>query len=223
MKKILVAILLILPVFITGCFSLKKVSYTDVNTSDKKNVSENNLSDSGAKKNSNPEFKFVYGKTSYSEKNTEPVIKNKFKSIGEFDAYVQDIKKQSDEIMKIAESQSYTKAEMNKAVNKNNFLLDTVKRIDIPESIITTSQGKYYANRYAKVELESLLSLRSELLECFEEGKGKNSKVMDEKINSLKDGVIPIKEYAVKISRQNMMEEEGYVWNETSKKYILNK
>jgi uncharacterized protein YxeA len=233
MKKILAAILIILPVFVTGCFSFTKVSYTG-----------NSMNNANAKKSgigNKTEFKIVYGKVSYTDKdraNTDSqnsqtrennkektgegdlVVKNKFASLYEFDAYIQDIKKQSDWAMKVTESQEYTKVEINKAFIKNNSIIDKIKKIDIPKNIIKTSQGNYYANRYAKVEMESLVLLRSELLDYLGKNIGKDSKTLKEKINSLREGAIPIKEYAVKVSRQNMMDEEGYVWDEASGRFI---
>ena len=247
MKKILVVVLIILPVFVTGCFSFTKVSYIEDNRNNanaKKGETVNNSSNTKDKIGTKPEIKFVYGKVSYTGKNSSNVarqktqndqirenskektgedgfvVKNKFKSMDEFDAYIQDIKKQSDWAMKVTESKGYTKSEINKALNKNNSILITIKKIDIPKNVIKTGQGEYYANRYARVEMESLVLLRSELLDYLGKNIGKNSKPLKEKIDTLRDGVVPIKEYAVKISRQNMMDEEGYAWDEASGMYI---
>ena len=247
MKKILAVVLIIIPIFVTGCFSFTKVSYIDDkmnNTNAKKGETGSSSLDSPAGIGTKPEFKFVYGKISYTGKNSSDiarqenqnnqtrenskdntgkdnfVVKNKFKSINEFDSYIQDIRKQSDWAMKVTESKEYTRAEINKAINNNNSLLNIIKKIEIPGNVIKTSQGKYYANRYARVEMESLVLLRSELLSYLGKNIGKDSKALKQKIDTLRDGVVPIKEYAVTISRKNMMDEEGYVMDEVSGRYI---
>ncbi len=243
MKKILVIILIItVPVLITGCFQLKEISYTDEDSiginmnTDSAGASEKEDSKAGS-------FKFFAGKISYqddsvlvsdtpktdeatprvtnthSERNSTIVLKTSFKSLEEFDAYIQEIKRQSDVIAEVTDNPMCSIDQMKEAIKKSEALLDITRKIDIPENIIRTERGRYYAGKYAVDELESLVVFRIELFEKYSKKLKKTSKSLEYEIESLEDGAIPIKESGFEISRRSMMEEEGYVWDKQLRKF----
>lgn len=242
MKKVLVIVLMMIPVLLTGCFQVKDISYTDIVNTTKENTGNqtgNKTNQSDVK--GEAEFKFRTGQVTYlgesgiddtdqkpnhnnSEGDVEEEgktnIKTFFGSIEEFDQYIQELKKQSDSIIEIIDRPGYTKKDINEAIGKNTSLLEVVKKVQIPQTIIKTKDGRYYAEKYAKEDLGSIIVLRTELLECVGKSIVKTTKELDYKINLLQSGSIPNKEGAFNYARQGMMEEEGYVWDDTQKRYV---
>ncbi len=239
MKRTLVFLVIIsLPVLFTGCFQMKDISYAGEDSIDMDTGLERESSTVGS---SNPGFKFFAGKISYQDdstaafdtpkmdgavggmnnksQNNDIALKTSFNSLEEFDAYIQEIKRQSDIITEVVDKPGFSVAHVREAYGKSRALLDIITRIDIPEDIIRTERGRYYAGKYAVDELESIVVFRIELLEKYEKKLKKTSKLLDYEIKSLEEGAIPIKETAFEISRRSMMEEEGYIWDEKSKEF----
>ena len=219
MKKVLLSLLIVLPFLLfTGCFRLKRVSYIQGEAANNANSKVKDKS-TKAYANTKPELIFNAGKISYitmwnynnkTNKNSKIVLITSFKSIKEFDEYIQLIKKESDSIMKIIDKQGYTKKDLDNAVHQNNQLLDIVNKIEIPKEIIKTETGKYYAKKYAKDELEGLIVLRNELLRNKAKSLLGMTKMLKFKITTLEKGAIPTKENTFNYSRQGLLDEEGY-------------
>ena len=233
---------MIVPVLLTGCFQVKDITYTDSVNTTKENISnqtgnKTNKSDVKGK----TEFKFMTGQVTYlgessiddtEEKSNhnnfdgdvkeegKTSIRTYFGSIEEFDQYIQELKKQSDSIIEIIDRPGYSKKDINEAIGKNKSLLEVVKKIQIPKTIIKTKHGQYYAEKYVKEDLESLIILRTELLEYVGKSMVRSTKELDYKINVSQSGSIPNKEGAFNFARQGLMEEEGYVWDDTQKRYV---
>lgn len=234
MKRIAVVTIIIATVFLSGCFQFKKISFTDKTNIDggvKIDFSQNN----NENKNSDSEFVFNVGKISYTEHKKSGVnAANDFggqaqdngaayKSLLDFYNYVEDIKTESDESMEIFEIPGYTKEDISGAILKNRMILERVRKIVVPDDLIRTSEGRYYADKFANNYLETLILFRLKLLENMAKVTNKKNDDIEREINTLKGAVVPNKEAALKFAGESMMEEEGYFWNEELRKFEIKK
>lgn len=212
-------------VLLSGGVKIKKVTMLEYGANDINTGISNN-----ATKNSGNTFKYYVGKVNYFDEGKSmnsfniSVISQKdknggeqglnsdksFGSLSEFDNYVLGLKNQADEAYKVAKQANYTDQDLNLSIDKLELVNHDVKNIVIPENIIRTELGRYYAQKYAKEEFESLIQLRIDLLKFLKKEKEKSTKYLSFKIKSLRDMLIPAKEKAVEFDRKCMMEEEGY-------------
>jgi len=234
MKRFVVVIVIFCTAFLLGLFQFKTITFTDktnieggVKTDFKENVTGDQNSDEG--------FVFNVGKISYTNgKKTGTSSANdyngyenssdaKYQSVLDFYNFVEGIKVESDKSMEIFEIPGYTKNDLSGAIVKNRMILERARKIIIPDELFKTSEGRYYAVKYANNYLETLVSFRLKLLESMSTDFKKKSDDIQREISTLKNAVVPNKEAAIKFAGQSMMEEEGYVWNDTLKKFEINK
>jgi len=231
MKRYIVAAVILCTAFLTGCFQFKTISFTDETNIDggiKSDITENTTEDQD-----DEGFIFNAGKISFTngkktgaspskitseDKNSG---ETKYQSILDFYYYVEGIKEESDKSMEIFEIPGYTKKEISEAIVKNRLVLEEARKIIIPDELFKTSEGRYYAVKYANNYLETLVSFRIKLLENMSADIKKKSEDIQREISTLKNAIIPNKEAALKFAGVSMMEEEGYSWSDTLNKFQI--
>ncbi|MGE5473395.1 MAG: hypothetical protein ACM3UU_04155 [Ignavibacteriales bacterium] len=231
MKRYIIIAVIFFIAIVTGCFKFKTISFTDktniesgINTNTTENTDENQNTEEGfifnAGKVSFTDYRKT-GKTSSNSGNAGNYSNSKFQTVLDFYSYVEDIKIESDKSMEIFEIPGYTKDDISGAIVKNRLILQKSRRLIVPDELFKTSEGYYYAVKFANNYLETLVSARLKLLESMSSDFNKKSEDAQREIGRLKNGVIPNKEAALKFAGQSMMEEEGYVWNDTLNKFEL--
>jgi len=227
MKKIIVIIVIFVTVLLLGLFKFKTISFTDKTNIDggfKTDLSEDKIG------NESDEEGFIFnvgrinytngritGTSSNNSNKDENFIEPSYKSLVEFYNYVNEIKAESDKSMEILEIPGYTKEDISSAIVKNRLILEKGRKVTLPEKLFVTSEGKYYADKLCNDYLEALLLSRLKLLENMSKDMNKKSEDIQREISTLNNAVIPNKEAALKFAGESMMEEEGYIWNDTLK------
>ena len=228
MKRFVVVVIVIFSiVFLLGCFKFKTISFTDktnidggFKTDSSKNAVKNQSDDQGFIFNAgriNYTNGRITGTNSNKSNKDENFIGASYKSLVEFYNYINEIKAESDKSMEILEIPGYKKEDISGAIVKNRLILEKGRKVVIPEELFITSEGKYYADKLCNDYLESLLLSRLKLLENMSKDMNKKSEDIQREISTLKNAVIPNKEAALKFAGESMMEEEGYIWNNTLK------
>lgn len=229
-KRYIILAVIIVVAAAAGLLKFKTISFTDKTNIDG-GINSNFTENTAGNQNDDEGFVFNIGKVSFTKNqrtvigssntngNSEDNSSAKYKNVLEFYSYVDSMKTESDKSMEIFEIPGYTKNDISAAIIKNRMILEKSRRLMVPDELFMTSEGYYYAVKFANNYLETLVSSRLKLLETMSSDFNKKSEDKQREISTLKNGVIPNKEAAYKFAGQSMMEEEGYLWNDTLNKF----
>lgn len=189
----ILGVLIFIGIVLTGCVQISSID------SDGNELAMNDNNQVGIKDEEVPQHERTDSKNDANKV---------FKSLHEFDAYILDLKKQSDSIMKIIDNPGLSKKDIREAKEKHEVLLKIIQNMEIPKEIMKTEQGRYYANKYVKEELHRIIVLRNELLDCIDLSLNKMTKEIEFKIGCLQNGAIPAAISSFNYARENMLKEE---------------